>query len=269
MKKIGFTLAEVLMTLGIIGIVAAMTIPTLVSDFQKRALAGQFKKSYANMTQVLKLAIVDMGYQPRCGYWPSNESPYADLNVEVTVNPDTGEKSWHQIVDGEQVSLPSGYNGPMTHCSALSRAMLKRLKIVKECKGNGVANGCIASPGYEGNDTLAKIMDPELSDIDAITATSGNGGFRKNNLNNNNHIILLADGSAIVSYGTQFSPQVFAIDVNGLKGPNKWGYDLFSFNLKYTSKLQDRLFVGQGGPVDVGGTSALTMVNNIKKNPKK
>ena len=31
MKKIGFTLAEVLITLGIIGIVAAMTIPTLIA----------------------------------------------------------------------------------------------------------------------------------------------------------------------------------------------------------------------------------------------
>ena len=32
MKKYGFTLAEVLITLGIIGVVAAMTIPTLISD---------------------------------------------------------------------------------------------------------------------------------------------------------------------------------------------------------------------------------------------
>lgn len=35
MKK-GFTLAEVLITLGIIGVVAAMTIPTLVSKSQQR-----------------------------------------------------------------------------------------------------------------------------------------------------------------------------------------------------------------------------------------
>ena len=37
MKKIGFTLAEVLITLAIIGIVAALTIPTLVQNFQTRA----------------------------------------------------------------------------------------------------------------------------------------------------------------------------------------------------------------------------------------
>ena len=37
MKKIGFTLAEVLITLGIIGIVAAMTIPNLVMDYNKKS----------------------------------------------------------------------------------------------------------------------------------------------------------------------------------------------------------------------------------------
>ncbi len=33
--KVGFTLAEVLITLGIIGVVAAMTIPTLMTHYKK------------------------------------------------------------------------------------------------------------------------------------------------------------------------------------------------------------------------------------------
>ena len=33
----GFTLAEVLITLGIIGIVAALTIPTLVANYQNKS----------------------------------------------------------------------------------------------------------------------------------------------------------------------------------------------------------------------------------------
>ena len=37
MKK-GFTLAEVLITLGIIGVVASMTIPTLITNNQQRSL---------------------------------------------------------------------------------------------------------------------------------------------------------------------------------------------------------------------------------------
>ncbi|MBQ8167804.1 type II secretion system protein, partial [bacterium] len=35
--KRGFTLAEVLITLAIIGVVAAMTIPTLVANYQQRS----------------------------------------------------------------------------------------------------------------------------------------------------------------------------------------------------------------------------------------
>lgn len=45
MKKFGFTLAEVLITLGIIGVVAAMTMPTLVSKYRQRALETAFKKN--------------------------------------------------------------------------------------------------------------------------------------------------------------------------------------------------------------------------------
>lgn len=38
MKNYGFTLAEVLVTLGIIGVVSAMTIPTLMQNHQKRLM---------------------------------------------------------------------------------------------------------------------------------------------------------------------------------------------------------------------------------------
>lgn len=47
----GFTLAETLITLGIIGIVAALTIPSLVAKYQKMVLASQLKKSYTQIQQ--------------------------------------------------------------------------------------------------------------------------------------------------------------------------------------------------------------------------
>lgn len=37
-KRMAFTLAEVLITLGIIGVVAAITIPTLLSNYSKKGL---------------------------------------------------------------------------------------------------------------------------------------------------------------------------------------------------------------------------------------
>lgn len=54
-NKIGFTLAEVLVTLGIIGVVAAMTMPTLIQNQQKAALQSQFKKQYNVMSQALDM----------------------------------------------------------------------------------------------------------------------------------------------------------------------------------------------------------------------
>ena len=45
MKKRAFTLAEVLITLGIIGVVAAMTIPTLISNYQKKQFEVAFSIS--------------------------------------------------------------------------------------------------------------------------------------------------------------------------------------------------------------------------------
>lgn len=50
-KRSGFTLAEVLITLGIIGVVAAMTIPTLIQNTNSAKFSAQFKKSVSTLTQ--------------------------------------------------------------------------------------------------------------------------------------------------------------------------------------------------------------------------
>ena len=48
-----FTLSEVLITLGVIGIVAAMGIPALVNNYQKREYVSRFKKVYSQLNEVL------------------------------------------------------------------------------------------------------------------------------------------------------------------------------------------------------------------------
>lgn len=60
-KKYGFTLAEVLITLGIIGVVAALTIPTLIGNYQKTQYVTQLKKAYTQFNQALQLMITDHG----------------------------------------------------------------------------------------------------------------------------------------------------------------------------------------------------------------
>lgn len=49
-----FTLAEVLITLGIIGVVAAMTMPSLIAHYQKKQTATQLKKAYAEISQAVE-----------------------------------------------------------------------------------------------------------------------------------------------------------------------------------------------------------------------
>ena len=51
-SRFGFTLAEVLITLGIIGVVAAMTIPTLMSTFAKQRTETQLKAFYSRINQI-------------------------------------------------------------------------------------------------------------------------------------------------------------------------------------------------------------------------
>jgi type II secretory pathway pseudopilin PulG len=58
-KNLAFTLAEVLITLGVIGVVSAMTIPTLINKCQKVVLAKQAQKEYAMWTQVFKRILAD------------------------------------------------------------------------------------------------------------------------------------------------------------------------------------------------------------------
>ncbi len=58
-KKVAFTLAEVLITLGIIGVVSAMTLPTLVKNHQRQVYVTQLHKFYNQMSQAIELYIND------------------------------------------------------------------------------------------------------------------------------------------------------------------------------------------------------------------
>ena len=71
--KYGFTLAEVLITLVIIGVIAAMTIPTLMNNTNKQEYVSKLKKTYSTLAQATQKIIADEG-MPRgdMGGWATS-----------------------------------------------------------------------------------------------------------------------------------------------------------------------------------------------------
>lgn len=110
MRDKAFTLAEVLITLGIIGIVAAMTLPTLIQKNNERATVTKVKKFYSVMNQALLLSIKDNGYV--------DEWSFLEFDTETGSN-----------ISDKFVSYLKPY-----------------LKIIKDCGKNP---GCIAPNNYK------------------------------------------------------------------------------------------------------------------------
>ena len=77
-KKSAFTLAEVLITLGIIGVVAAITIPSLVTNYQKHVVETKLAKFNSTMNQAVRLSMVDNG-DPDGWVEQSREYTYSDM----------------------------------------------------------------------------------------------------------------------------------------------------------------------------------------------
>lgn len=60
-KKKAFTLAEVLITLGIIGVVAAITMPMLIDSYNKNLTEVRLKKFYSTINQAYNMVIAERG----------------------------------------------------------------------------------------------------------------------------------------------------------------------------------------------------------------
>ena len=166
----GFTLAEVLITLVIIGVIAAMTIPTLINKTDKQEYVNRFKKGHAVLVQALNLAQAQNG--PLSIWdWSSQQSGFD--NVENYIVP--------------------------------------HLQIAENCKNTTNCN-----LNYDWK-TL-----------------SGSSWFNFKT-NTSQYKIVLNDGFAVVFYPRTSCVENSTkcmdihIDVNGPKGPNKRGRDIFSF----------------------------------------
>ena len=127
MKTSGFTLAEVLITLGIIGIVAAMTIPSLINNSQEAQYKSAYKKAYSVANQALKKAEADNNLVE---YYDSNDSAYAiwdalksNFKVVKYCNNANNDQCWN--MNGEQVEsgLPEKGTEGFVDASGMSWVM--------------------------------------------------------------------------------------------------------------------------------------------------
>ena len=117
-KNKGFTLAEVLISLVIIGVIAAMTIPTLINKTNKQEYASKLKKAYSTMSQATNRIIADEG-NPRgdIGGWGTSTEAIFNMykkylsNTKVCPNNVTGcFAGIYKRMNGKKSSIESGVN---------------------------------------------------------------------------------------------------------------------------------------------------------------
>ncbi len=194
-----FTLAEILITLGIIGIIAAMTLPTLISNHRTKVLQSQFKKAYSDLNNAAKLfeiqeemTVYDYSYAYDCKYkCTGNIKPtqtfekfLSYFSNKTVISEKTYNQGWKEL-GYEPTNLNSGtiLDGKTTH----------------PCDESGI-----------------------------MLETSGR--------------VILFD-NAVTDLNIKTGPKV-CIDINGRKGPNKYGYDWFVFT-----------FTSQGNVIPYTGSS--------------
>ena len=178
-RKIAFTLAEVLITLGIIGVVASLTLPSVIHQYRKKALETQFKTAYSFVNQALVMTKQDLG----------SNSLFDDYTV---------------------YNSKQGY----VYANEFKNAFYKRLKVV----GNATLKSTdysIYSDGnikrYTSGDRFTFTTPDKLLENGMTIRASVAGNY---------------DGSKYIQ---------FVVDINGNKGPNRMGHDLFIFKIKDSS----------------------------------
>ncbi|MBO6088683.1 type II secretion system protein [bacterium] len=210
MKK-GFTLAEVLITLGVIGVVAAITIPNLVKNYQKKAWTTQLQKSYSMLEQSFQKMLADDGV-----------SKLSDTQVWAS----KGTIS---------CTFFGGY-GSVSFLDDRCKDFLNNLKNYIKIIG-------VEKYGEDVYD-LAKsaktsFASPNSTNKDAISFILSDGTMFIFYTNNYPSSVDTETCNTIKSLGGNMCSRAgyLYIDVNGRKGPNTFGRDIFYFEISDDGKL--------------------------------
>lgn len=192
--EFAFTLSEVLITLGIIGVVAAMTLPSVIQSYKEKAIVNQVGKTYSMLNEAFARAIADNG------------------TVDNWCQLDQYESNGYPTCSIKMVDIISNY-----------------LKVTKKCLGWPDAYKCMSGDiNYTSTQgEKNKFSFKQISYFRAIRLANGMGiTFDARNYGNN-HSVWCKHYSNIQSASE--SCGFIYVDINGNKGPNQDGVDLFAF----------------------------------------
>ncbi len=184
-QKCAFTLAEVLITLGIIGVIAAITIPTLINNYKKTQIVTKLKKVYTVMNQAVNLSKAN-------DTW--TEYPAAITNNNAAAHPDMIKYLQTALIPYlNGATFPADVSYPNAALNQLTKLVLNdgtlcfirtHQQIHVYCDING-----LKGPNKNGNDIFYFFLDYELSNTSKRTSGMGNfypaGYFQNLNTENN------------------------------------------------------------------------------------
>lgn len=249
-KKLAFTLAEVLITLGIIGVVAAMTMPSLISNYQQK----QYEAKYAKAQNVMANGIKMMMAQNNI--YDVAELPIMSCSDDTCRNAELSKvfKSYSVVTDRSK--LPEKYKNDPSLVKVIENAdqdLLSRLNfdenIVKAATFNwstdpdfvfrledsmliGIKKNKMSKDVLGIMDTTMKKY-PNRSDSMA-EEMSARSGISTQKISSGNKINRADDdiGAGIDCL------QVF-VDINGSTAPNTVGKDMYEFVLSDKGKTTE------------------------------
>ena len=120
-KFSGYTLSEILITITLIGFLAALTLSTVGSSVQQRTRLAQFRTAYSKMTSAFKGITIDKARVYSCYLTPTAD----DI------------KEFGLSIDG----LPSGSS--TSGCADLERDFVRAMGAIRFCENNPISEGCI------------------------------------------------------------------------------------------------------------------------------
>ena len=202
MRK-AFTMAEVLITLGIIGVVAAMTLPTVIGKYQEHEVTVKAKKIYSMMMQVLDLA--------KAKYDTAGDN--STLFTTATTD--------DELVRNFSEYLPGGF---VCYSNAAANSKCKKLEYRYLYQTFSNKYGQLVLPAIilpDGGVIYPKVSPHKCIPTNASGVTLEPDGSIKYD----------EDGNPVIWHQVRDDCGTIYFDVNGPKEPNKAGFDVFAFTV--------------------------------------